>query len=66
MDFNSRTVEGAVRLTTKGALKALSKRPVSAGERILVTDGEMVCEAVVSEDKLTATPDEGTWHHSPS
>jgi hypothetical protein len=48
VDFNARTQDGCVRLTTKGAKATLPKN-VGVGDDVVLTDGEVEVQAVVEE-----------------
>ena len=62
-DFNARTEDDRVRLTTVGSRRSLAKTPVAPGESVWLFDGEMKVRAVVETSatgKLLARVDWST------
>lgn len=50
VDFNEQTIAGAVRLTTNRSKESLERNPVSVGDHVMVTDGELEAPAMIDEE----------------
>jgi formylmethanofuran dehydrogenase subunit D len=49
-DFNAMTEDRLIRLTTRGSSDDIKRFGVRVGDRVKLSDGELVVEALVAED----------------
>lgn len=78
-DFNTETDDGRIALTPSGSQASIARltHPLSPGERVLLSDGDMEVEAVVESRVIPgivgyaperqvwlAVPDERTWREA--
>ena len=63
-DFNARTEEDNISLTTVGSKRSLSETGAKVGERVWISDGELGVRAVIKqiEGRLYACPDWDSLH----
>ena len=60
-DFNAMTESDGIRLTTRGSQAAIQRDEVQLGDRVWLTDGELVVGALVAEDAYYGVVGEPDW-----